>query len=131
MIWISVAICIFMLSHALSFQSTPHSTLKKIKCDASTAPHEVAKHGDEYEDIVEVLAHRFKGNKKRSSDLQFHIVWGKSSIPQWENWSTSISSNGKVHEYLKNNQLRRYIPRKYTWPKDHPEYEPPTRPKRK
>jgi hypothetical protein len=103
--------------------------LREFRHDNNTDPYEVAKHDDEYDDIVEVLAHRFKGTKKRSSDLQFHIIWGKSKNPQWEDWNPSISSNEIIHDYLKRNQLRRYIPRKYTWPKDHPEYEPPVRPK--
>jgi hypothetical protein len=103
--------------------------LREFRHDSNNNPYEVAKHDDEYDDIVEVLAHRFKGTKKRSSDLQFHIIWGKNNNPQWEDWNPSISSNEKIHDYLKRNQLRRYIPRKYTWPKDHPEYEPPVRPK--
>ena len=47
--------------------------LRQLKYDGNTDPYEVAEHGDEYDDIVEVLAHRFRLKKKRSSDLQLHI----------------------------------------------------------
>ena len=31
----------------------------------------------------------------------------------------------KVQKYLNNNQMRKHIPIKYTWDKNHPNYEPP------
>ena len=101
--------------------------LREFKYDDNSSPYEAAKHDDEYDEVVEVLAHRFKSTKKRLSDLQLHIIWGKNHNPQWENWSTSLSASEKVHDYLKQNKLRKYIPKKYTWPKDHPEYDPPTK----
>jgi hypothetical protein len=37
----------------------------------------------------------------------------------------TLAANQTVDDYLRQNQLRRLIPIKYTWPKDHPEYVPP------
>jgi hypothetical protein len=88
---------------------------------------EVAKHDEEFDEIVEVLDHKFKNPKKRARDLQFQIIWGKNQNPEWQDWNSTISANEQIHQYLKAKQLRKYIPKKYTWPKDHPEYEPPTK----
>jgi hypothetical protein len=101
--------------------------LREFHYDKNIDPVEVAKHDDEFDDIVLVLDHKFKNSKKRARDLQFQVIWGKNKNPEWQDWNSTISANEKIHEYLKANQLRKYVPRKYTWPKDHPEYEPPTK----
>lgn len=88
-------------------------------------PVEVAKHDKEYDDIQQILGHRFTGKQKRRSDLEFHLLWARDSEPRWERWNSSLGANETVHKYLQKNKLRRLIQPIYTWPKDHPEYIPP------
>jgi hypothetical protein len=95
--------------------------------DSKTDPYEVARHDKEYDDIQQILEHRFTNTRKARTDLEFKIIWARSNTPVWEKWNTTLGANETVHEYLRNNQLRRMIPQKYTWPKDHPEYTPPDR----
>lgn len=95
--------------------------------DSKTDPYEVARHDKEYDDIQQILEHRFTNTRKARTDLEFKIIWARSSTPVWEKWNATLGANETVHEYLRNNQLRRMIPPKYTWPKDHPDYTPPDR----
>ena len=82
----------------------------------------VAKLDDEYSDIIDVLNHRYepKHSTKRSN-LEFLLTWEDDMNPKWYRWNTSLGHNEKIHEYLDKNRLRKYIPQKYTYPKDHPE----------
>jgi hypothetical protein len=95
--------------------------------DSKTDPYEVARHDKEYDDIQQILEHRFTSTRKARTDLEFKVIWARSSTPVWEKWNATLGANETVHEYLRNNQLRRMIPPKYTWPKDHPDYTPPDR----
>ena len=82
----------------------------------------VAKLDDEYDDIIDVLDHRHvPANCTKRSSLEFLLVWENDRDPQWYRWNSSLGDNEKIHEYLDKNQLRKYIPIKYTYPKDHPE----------
>mgnify|MGYP001320854811 FL=1 len=82
----------------------------------------VAKLDDEYDDIIDVLDHRHvPANCTKRSSLEFLLVWENDRDPKWYQWNSSLGDNEKIHEYLDKNQLRKYIPIKYTYPKDHPE----------
>jgi hypothetical protein len=50
--------------------------LREFYYDKNIDPVEVAKHDEEFDEIVEVLDHKFKNSKKRSRDSQFHIIGG-------------------------------------------------------
>ena len=95
--------------------------------DAATVdPAEVAQHDGDYFEIKEVMSHRFKDRKnKNCSNLEFQILWIGDKEPVWQPWSSDLGANELVHKYLNDNSLRRCIPSKYTYPKDHPQYEPP------
>ena len=41
--------------------------------------------------------------------------------PKWYPWNSSLGANERIQEYLDQHRMRRYIPPKYTHPKDHPE----------
>ena len=99
--------------------------LTEFKYDSNIDPEEVAKHDNEYDDIQQILAHRFNSKRKSRSDIEFHILWARNQLPVWTQWNATIASNQTIHDYLNENKLRRLIPTKYTWPKDHPEYVPP------
>ena len=67
--------------------------------------------------VEAVLAHRFKrradgnlGNK--SSDLEFHIHW-KGFSSRWDSWEpySNVRLNTIVLDYLRDNKLKRFIPR--------------------
>ena len=82
----------------------------------------VAKLDDEYDDIIDVLDHRHvPANCTKRSSLEFLLVWENDRDPKWYRWNSSLGDNEKIHEYLDKNQLRKYIPIKCTYPKDHPE----------
>lgn len=88
-------------------------------------PMEVAKHDKEYDEIQKVFSHRFSSNRKRRSDLDFHLMWARGQSPVWERWNSTLAANETIHDYLRQNKLSRFIPTQFTWPKDHPEYVPP------
>ena len=90
-------------------------------------PTEVARHDEDYFDIARIENHRFTGTKKNRTDLEFLIVFDGDSKATWQPWSIDLSRNEKVHTYLRNHQMVKYIPAKYTWPKDHPEHEKPVK----
>lgn len=90
-------------------------------------PREVAKHDEEYYDIDRIEDHKFVGSKKNRTDLEFLILFEGDKKATWQPWSIDLGRNEKIHQYLRSHQLARYIPSKFTWPKDHPEYEPPTK----
>ena len=87
--------------------------------------YKVAKIDEEFQEISSVLNHRFKSNKKRARDIQLQMTWDNDPNPQWYNWNSTFGSVEKVQKYLNDNQMRKYIPIKYTWDKNHPNYEHP------
>ena len=87
--------------------------------------YKVAKIDEEFQEISSVLNHRFKSNKKRAKDIQLQMTWDNDPNPQWYDWNSTFGAVEKVQKYLNDNQMRKYIPIKYTWDKNHPNYEPP------
>jgi Integrase core domain len=90
-------------------------------------PQEVAQHDEDYFGIVDVLDHRFVNAKERKTDLEFLVLFEGDQVPVWQPWSADIRNNEKVHAYLEQNNMRRFIPVKYTFPRDHPLYVKPVR----
>jgi hypothetical protein len=81
-----------------------------------------AKLDDEYADIVQVLDHKFTpSTSKLKSNLSFLLTWDTDMNPKWYPWNTSLGANERIHEYLNDNQMRTFIPQKYTYPRNHPE----------
>ena len=87
----------------------------------------VAKIDEELADIVKVINHRFKGQKKNLSNLELLLVWEDNPNPDWFPWNSTYRSNELIHKYFNENQMRKFIPSEFTWGKDHPDYEPPTK----
>ena len=87
----------------------------------------VAKIDEELADIVKVINHRFKGQKKNLSNLELLLVWEDNPNPDWFPWNSTYRSNELIHKYFNENQMRKFIPPEFTWGKDHPDYEPPTK----
>ena len=85
-------------------------------------PSEVAMHDEDYHIITEICDHKFTGSRTKRSNLQFLIRWDNDVKPTWYRWSPSLAVNEEIHKYLKKNKLKRFIPPKYTWPKNHPNY---------
>ena len=84
--------------------------------------YRVAKLDDEYADIVDVIDHRYiPPNSKKRSSLEFLLTWEDDRDPNWYQWNSSLGDNERIHDYLDKNELRKYIPIKYTFPNDHPE----------
>jgi hypothetical protein len=100
--------------------------LHPFKFDAATVdPKEVAQHDEDHFGIVQVLNHRFKSARQNRHDLEFLIEFDDDSEPVWQPWSPDIRDNEQIHAYLNRNHMRKFIPIKYTYPKDHPLYEKP------
>ena len=65
-----------------------------------------------------MLQHRLKENfdnsvrNTRSSDIEFLIKW-RGFGNKWNTWEpySNVRLNEVVHEYLRNNKLKRFIPR--------------------
>jgi hypothetical protein len=79
-------------------------------------PRMIAQHDEDYFEIQQVLTHRFvgeRGQKAKASELQLKILWSGYSTADWQSWSPDLAKNIKVHNYLKENQLKRFIPRAF------------------
>ena len=87
--------------------------------EANVDPSKVAQHDEEYSDIMQVLEHRFKSNKKRRADLEFKLLWEGDKEPSWHPWNSTFGHAEKIHDYLTKHKLKKYIPTKYTWPRGH------------
>jgi len=87
--------------------------------ESNTDPSEVAQHDEEYTGIKEVLDHKFSNKKKRRTDLQFKLLWEGDKEPNWYPWNPTFGHAEKIHDYLTINNLKKYIPTQYTWPKGH------------
>ena len=48
-----------------------------------------------------------------------------SKEPVWTPWNRSLGEEETVHKYLNDNFMARFIPKRFTWNKDHPEYDQP------
>ena len=57
------------------------------------------------------------------------MLFENDKVPVWQPWSADIRNNEKIHVYLDKNNMRRLIPVKYNFPKDHPLYVKPIRKK--
>jgi hypothetical protein len=90
-------------------------------------PQEVAQHDKDYFEIEEIISHKFKKNPKTLSNLELLIKYEGERDSKWQSWNSTFGANEKIHLYFRHNQLARFIPKKFTWPKDHPEYQPPLR----
>ena len=90
-------------------------------------PQEVAQHDEDQFGIVRVLNHRFSSRRQSRQDLEFLVEFEDSTTPIWQPWSADIRENEQIHAHLAKNQMRKFIPIKYTYPRDHPEYEKPSR----
>jgi hypothetical protein len=64
---------------------------------------------------------------ERKSDLEFLILFQGDRVPTWQPWSIDLSKNEKIHQYLNDHSMRKFIPIRYTYPKDHPLYEKPVK----
>ena len=80
----------------------------------------MAKIDEEFQEISSVLNHRFTSNKKRTRGIQLQMTWDNDPNPQWYDWNSTFGAVEKVQKYLNDNQMRKYIPIKYTWDKNHP-----------
>ena len=87
--------------------------------EANVDPSEVAQHDEEYVGIKEVLEHRFTNKRKRRGDLQFKLLWEGDKEPEWHSWNSTFGHAEKIHDYLSANQLKKFIPTQYTWPRGH------------
>ena len=90
--------------------------------DENTDITKVAKLDDEFADVAAVLNHKFvpaASNKK--TDLQFLMTWDNDPDPKWYRWNSSLGNNELIHEYLDQANLRKFIPQKFTYEKNHPE----------
>jgi hypothetical protein len=88
-------------------------------------PREVAQHDEDQFGIVKVHDHRFTNIKQNKHHLEFLVEFDDSNTPIWQPWSPDIRDNEQIHAYLEKNNMRKFIPTKYTYPKDHPLYVQP------
>ena len=62
-----------------------------------------------------------KQKPQKKVHLSFLLTWDGDMNPKWYPWSPSLGANERIHEYLNDNQMRTFIPQKYTYPRNHPE----------
>ena len=88
-------------------------------------PENVARLDESYKGISKILDHKFSHVRKLKTDLSLLILWDDAIEPEWTPWNKSLGDEETVHRYLNDNFMARFIPKKYTWNKDHPNYEQP------
>ena len=66
------------------------------------------------------LKHVPPTSTKRTS-LQLLLTWEDDRDPKWYPCNSSLGDNEQIHAYLDMNKLRKHIPQKYTFCKDHSE----------
>ena len=82
----------------------------------------VAKLDDEFADVATVINHKFvPSTSTKKTDMQFLMTWDNDPEPKWYRYNTSLGQNEIIHEYLDKEHLRKFIPKKFTFPNDHPE----------
>ena len=75
-----------------------------------------------YENAQRILTEKIYFFEKLNSNF---IQLGKKASMGKYDWNSTFGAVEKVQKYLNDNQMRKYIPIKYTWDKNHPNYEPP------
>jgi hypothetical protein len=108
--------------------------LHPFEYDSDTkTPEDIAKHDnytkEEYFDIIDIKDHKFL-NDDNTSIPQLLIHWEGEENYRWSELTASVKATEIFHKYARKHSLVRFIPPKYKWPKDHPEYEKPIRLKR-
>ena len=93
--------------------------------ELTPTPERVARLDEAYKGINKILDHKFSHERKFKSDLSLLILWDDSKEPEWTSWNRSLGEEETVHKYLNDNFMARFIPKRFTWNKDHPEYEQP------
>ena len=73
-----------------------------------------------YKGISKILDHKFSHARKFKTDLLLYILGDDANEPEWTPWNKSLGDEETVHKYLNDNFMARFIPKKYTWNKDHP-----------
>ena len=53
------------------------------------------------------------------------LKWLIVLIVEWTSQNQSLGEEETAHKYLNDNFMARFIPKRFTWNKDHPEYEQP------
>jgi hypothetical protein len=77
-------------------------------------PTEVATHDEEYHVIESIEGHKFKGPKAHRKSLQFLIKWDSDPKATWQSWSLNLAKNKMVINYLKTQNMKRFISNKYS-----------------
>ena len=93
--------------------------------ELSHTPEKVARLDEAYKGVDKILDHKFSHQRKLKTDLSFLILWDDSKEPVWTPWNRSLGEEETVHKYLNDNFMARFIPKRFTWNKDHPEYDQP------
>ena len=76
--------------------------------------------------ITRIFNHVWKTKRTtKATDLSFEIEWDDSKISELTPWNSSLAKNEDIHKYLRKHNMVSFIPPKYKWPKDHPQYEKP------
>ena len=88
------------------------------------APDQVARLDEAYRGIKRIVDHKFSHPRKFKSDLQLLILWDDEKEPRRSSWSKSLGEEEAARKRLNDNFMARFTPRKSTWNKDHPNYEP-------
>ncbi len=79
--------------------------------DRFEEPRNVANRDRQFFDVERIIEHT--GHKGRKSSMRFHVKWVGYDDQTWEPWD-NLKSNAVLHEYLRQNNMERLIPKSYT-----------------
>lgn len=101
----------YNIMNLVTFKTVNVHNSRLIKYNYATEhPRLIANKNNQVFDIKTITAHR--GNINKNSTLEFYVQYEIDDSWEWNNWK-NLRSNIKLHEYLKNNNLQRLIPKQF------------------
>lgn len=75
-------------------------------------PEQTAYKDKGFAEILQVDEHKYIG-KVKMANLHLLILFKGDKKPIWQQWNKSFKHNLKVHEYLNDNKMTRFVPKQY------------------
>jgi hypothetical protein len=80
----------------------------------NTDPTKVAMMDNEFYEVVQVVTHKFIGNKKKIKDnLELFMQFEDDLEPKWYGWNSTYNDVAMIQDYFKANKLNHFVLERY------------------
>jgi hypothetical protein len=80
----------------------------------NTDPTKVAMMDNEFYEVVQVVTHKFIGNKKKIKDnLELFMQFEDDLEPRWYGWNSTYNDVAMIQDYFKANKLNHFVLERY------------------